>query len=70
MKPDIVDTAEIAWRFDVDAGTVHRWRQRHKGFPRPDYELIVGPVWLWKSVAKWGAQTGRKTRWEKARNEH
>lgn len=68
-KPDVVDTAEIARRLGVERDTVHRWRQRYvrlkrgqpvtRYFPDPDYDLDVGPVWLWKTVKKWGVATGR-----------
>lgn len=68
MKPDVVDTAEIAWRFGVQAATVHRWRQRFDDFPPPDYDLAMGPAWLWQSVKKWGEKTGRQTRWEKEKS--
>lgn len=71
MKPDIVDTAEIARRLGVERDTVHRWRQRYvrmkpdgplEGFPEPDYDLDVGPVWLWGTVKKWAVKTKRLER--------
>lgn len=61
MKPDVVDTYEIAQRLQVETDTVHRWRQRFSDFPPPDFDLKVGPVWLWATVEKWAKRTGRSS---------
>lgn len=61
MGIDIVSVTEIAQRAGTTPGTVHSWRRRHADFPAPAYELAVGPVWHWASVAEWLAKPRVRT---------
>jgi hypothetical protein len=47
---DLVGTAEIANRCELEHGTVRQWRTRGH---LPDPEWIIGnrPVWRWETVA-------------------
>lgn len=57
---DLVGVKEIAERAGVTRDAVHKWRERHpRSFPAPVAELSQGPVWDWRKVAEWLAQTGR-----------
>ena len=55
----IVDVTEIARRLKVEAGTVHRWRQRHPEFPPPRITLAIGPIWFWPDIELWAEATNR-----------
>jgi hypothetical protein len=55
----LVSTNEIADRLGVKPETVHMWRYRDLGFPEPDWQLAIGPVWDWPTVEAWAKQTGR-----------
>jgi hypothetical protein len=57
---DLVSTLEISQRLGVEKNTVHQWRYRGL-FPEPDWQLSIGPVWKWATVARWAAKTGRQT---------
>jgi uncharacterized protein YjcR len=59
-KPDVVDAAEVANRLNVSLHTVHTWRQRPASkFPAVDFELAVGPLWLWETIEAWAVATKR-----------
>ena len=54
----LVSTQEIAQRLGVKHQTVHTWRARGI-LPEPDFDLGVGPVWLWETIREWAVSTGR-----------
>lgn len=55
---DLVSSAEIAQHLRVKKETVHAWRYRGI-LPAPDFDLAVGPVWLWSTIEEWAKETGR-----------
>ena len=54
----LVSTQEIALRLGVKHKTVYTWRARGV-LPEPDFDLGVGPVWLWETIEAWARETGR-----------
>lgn len=57
----LVDTAEVARRFGVQAKTVTRWGIRsrtgrlHPPIPKPEADRNAGPVWWWADWIAWAA---------------
>lgn len=73
---DLVGTATIAERLGVKQITVYDWMAKAKTdadrevaanrtaripMPAPDGYVDEKPVWLWKTIERWAADTGRLT---------
>jgi hypothetical protein len=56
---DPVGSHEICTRLGVARNTVNVWRQRHLGFPEPQWTVSGWPAWDWPDVQAWAEQTGR-----------
>ena len=56
--PEIVGSADIAARFDVDEEAVLDWVQRAL-MPPPEGHVAGSPAWRWVTVRDWARRTGR-----------
>lgn len=56
----LVGLAEIAEYFGVARTTAHHWTQR-PDFPKPRWQLRMGPVWMEREVRYWVPPKGRKS---------
>jgi hypothetical protein len=51
---EVVDMAAIADELGRKHQTVRAWRStRWRGFPAPDFDLAIGPVWFWGTINEW-----------------
>jgi hypothetical protein len=53
---DLLDLTAVAELFEVNKGTVQKWRTRGI-LPPPDVELAMGPIWVRATVEQWGLAT-------------
>jgi len=55
---EIVGTADLAARFDVDEGTGLDWAARAL-MPSPEGQVTGLPAWRWVTIRDWATRTGR-----------